>query len=152
MNTKHLLNVLLPNKINWIEVEDFENLCFRLAQEHFNFEQPIPAFVTRNPGILESCLRTPLQKFDGKDLYPKFIDKVSILVYLMIKNHPFQNGNKRIAVTALFVVLYLNDLWLSTKPLGLRDFAEEISASKREDKEKIIRKISRFVTKHITEF
>lgn len=78
MNTKHLLDGLPSNKVNWIRVEDFENLCFRLAQEHFKFDQPIPAFVTRSPGILESCLKTPLQRFDRKDLYPQFIDKISI--------------------------------------------------------------------------
>lgn len=152
MNTKQLLDDLPSNKINWIQFEDFENLCFRLAKEHFNFEQPIPSFVTRNPGILESCLRTPIQRFDRKDLYPMFIDKISILFYLMIKNHPFRNGNKRIAVASLFVVLYLNGLWLSTKPLDLRDLAEHVSASDRRDKNRVVRKISRFITKIITKF
>lgn len=152
MNTKQLLDDLPSNKLNWIQVEDFENLCFRLAQEHFKFDQPIPAFVTRSPGTLESCLKTPLQRFDGKDLYPKFIDKLSILLYLMIKNHPFRNGNKRIAVASLFVVLYLNKLWLSTKPLGLRDLAEYVSASDRTNKNRVVRKISRFITKNITKF
>jgi len=152
MNTKHLLDDFQPNKLNWIEFEDFENLCFRLSQQHFKFDQPIPSFVTRNPGILESCLKTPLQRFEGKDLYPQFIDKLTILFYLMIKNHPFQNGNKRIAVAALFVVLYLNGLWLSTRPLGLRDIAEKVSASDRTDKTKVIKMISKFVTEHLTKF
>ena len=152
MNTKHLLNDLPSNKLNWIQVGDFENLCFRLAQEHFKFDQPIPAFITRNPGILESCLKTPLQRFDGKDLYPGFIDKISILFYLMIKNHPFRNGNKRIAVASLFVVLYLNKLWLSTKPLGLRDLAEYVSTSDRKNKSSVVMKISRFTAKNITKF
>jgi prophage maintenance system killer protein len=149
MNTKHLLDDLPSNKINWIEVKDFENLCFRLAQDHLIFDQPIPAFVTRNPGILESCLRTPLQRFDGKDLYPSFINKLSILLYLMIKNHPFQNGNKRIAITSLFVVLFLNNLWLSADPYKL---AINVSASDRKDKDKVIRKISRFISKNIAKF
>jgi death-on-curing protein len=152
MNTKHLLDGLPSSKVNWIRVEDFESLCFRLAQEHFNFDQPIPTFVTRSPGTLESCLKTPLQRFDQKDLYPKFIDKISILFYLMIKNHPFRNGNKRIAVASLFVVLYLNNLWLSTKPLSLRDLAEYVSASSREDRERVMKKISNFISKYITRF
>lgn len=152
MNTKQPLGDLPSNKINWIEVEDFENLCFRLAQDHLKFDQPIPAFTTRNPGILESCVKTPLMGFDGNDLYPKFIDKISILFYLMIKNHPFQNGNKRIAVAALFVVLYLNGLWLSTVPLGMRNLAKKVSASDRKDKGKVTKNISSFILKHIVKF
>lgn len=152
MNIKHLLDNLPSNKINWIRIEDFENLCFRLAQDHMIFNQPIPAFITRNPGILESCLKTPLQRFDEKDLYPKFIDKISILFYLMIKNHPFQNGNKRIAVAALFVVLYLNGLWLSTQLLDPYKLAKYVSASDRNGKDRVIKKISRFITKNITKF
>lgn len=152
MNIKHLLDDLPSNKINWIRIEDFENLCFRLAQDHMIFNQPIPAFITRSPGILESCLKTPLQRFDGKDLYPKFIDKISILFYLMIKNHPFQNGNKRIAVAALFVVLYLNGLWLSTQLLNPYKLAKYVSASERNSKDRVIKKISRFITKNIARF
>ena len=70
----------------------------------------------------------------------------------MIKNHPFRNGNKRIAVASLFVVLYLNKLWLSTKPLGLRDLAEYVSTSDRKNKSSVVMKISRFTAKNITKF
>lgn len=70
----------------------------------------------------------------------------------MIKNHPFRNGNKRIAVTSLFVVLYLNKLWLSAKPLGLRDLAEYVSASDRKNKNQVVENISRYVSKNISKF
>ena len=152
MNTKYLLEDLPQSEIKWIKIEDFETLCFRLAHEHFTFNQPIPDFVTRNPGILESCLRTPLQQFNNEDLYPKFIDKISILFYLMIKNHPFQNGNKRIAMATLFVVLYLNNLWLSSELLSPYKLAKYVSASDRKNRVKVIKKISDFIEKHLTNF
>ncbi|MCX6785530.1 MAG: Fic family protein [Candidatus Komeilibacteria bacterium] len=53
-------------------------------------------------------MEQPYQTFGGKQLYPGLIKKSAILFYLMIKNHPFQNGNKRIAMTTLFYFLYKN--------------------------------------------
>jgi death-on-curing protein len=48
----------------------------------------------------------------GKRLYPTLVATAAILFYLMIKNHPFQNGNKRIAITTLLTFLYNNNKWL----------------------------------------
>jgi len=36
-----------------------------------------------------------LQSFNGKDLYPTLEEKAAHLLYLMVKNHPFVDGNKR---------------------------------------------------------
>jgi death-on-curing protein len=127
-------------------------LCFGLAKEQLSFvNQPIPAFVTRSPGILESCLETPLKTFGGVDPHPRFIDKLSFLFYLLIKNHPFQNGNKRIAVATLFVVLYLNGLWLTAGDLLPYELAKGVAASDRNEKDKVTKKISRFIGKYCTD-
>jgi prophage maintenance system killer protein len=152
MNTKLRLGDLPPSKIKWINITDFEGLCFNLAKAHFSFKQPIPDFVTRNPGILESCLGTPLQSFGGEDPYPTFIDKLSFLFYLLIKNHPFQNGNKRIAVMTLLAVLYLNGLWLNAGKLKPYTIAVYVAGSKREDKEKVTKTIKAFITDHLERF
>lgn len=74
-----------------LTVKEVEYIAFRLARARLLFDEPIPDFSTRFPGILESCLATPFQTFSGKSLYPTVIGKASILFYLMIKNHPFQN-------------------------------------------------------------
>ncbi len=42
------------------------------------------------------------QTFDGKDLYPSIDEKAAHLLYFVIKDHPFVDGNKRIA-SVLFV-------------------------------------------------
>ena len=112
-----------------ISILDVQYLAFRLAQEHMSFNEPIPDFSTRFPNILESCLATPFQTFSGKSLYPNLISKASILFYLMIKNHPFQNGNKRIAMTTLFVFLYKNKKWLKIDSKELYDFALWVTQS-----------------------
>lgn len=152
MTTKPHLGDLPPNKIKWINLTDFEGLCFNLAKAHLSFDQPIPDFITRNPGILESCLSAPLQSFGGQDPYPTFIDKLSFLFYLLIKNHPFRNGNKRIAVMTLLVILYLNGLWLNTLELKPYALAIYVAESNREDKDKVFKTIKKFISDYIEKF
>ncbi len=50
----------------------------------------------------KSSLGAIYQTFDGKDLYPSIEEKAANLLYLVVKNHSFSDGNKRIAA-ALFV-------------------------------------------------
>ena len=68
----------------------------------------------RNEG-LKAILGAIYQSFDGKDLYPSVEEKAANFLYMIIKNHEFIDGNKRIAAT-LFIffldyydILYLND-------------------------------------------
>ena len=37
------------------------------------------------------------QTFGGEDLYPSVEEKAAMLLYLVVKNHSFTDGNKRIA-------------------------------------------------------
>jgi prophage maintenance system killer protein/prophage antirepressor-like protein len=46
---------------------------------------------------LSSSLHTIMQSFDGKDLYPSVEEKAANLLYFLVKNHSFVDGNKRIA-------------------------------------------------------
>lgn len=149
MSTRKPTSDSPSGKLRWIRLEDFEDLCFNLTRELLSFNQPIPDFITRSPGILESCLESPLQIFDGKELYPSLEDKLAILFYLLIKNHPFQNGNKRIAVTTMFVILALNGRWLEANPLKLLYLAVEVSSSERTEKEAKVNNIKKFIVRHI---
>src|SRR6266478_6428203 len=96
----------------WFTLAEFEQLCFDLAIEVLGQYEPIPPFSTRYPNVLESCIATPQQSFGDALLYPTLLDQAAILFYLLIKNHPFVNGNKRIALTATMVFLYRNKKWL----------------------------------------
>jgi death-on-curing family protein len=132
-----------------ITVKDVEYIAFRLAKEMLTFNEPIPNFSTRYPNILESCIATPFQKFSKKDLYPGLLSKVSILFYLIIKNHPFQNGNKRIAITTLFVFLYINKKWIKVNTQELYNFTVWIAQSPPKVKEETVKAIEKFLKTYI---
>ena len=132
-----------------ITVKEVEYIAFRLAREHLSFDEPIPDFSTRFPNILESCLVTPFQKFSGKSLYPSLISKASMLLYLMIKNHPFQNGNKRIAITTLLVFLDKNNKWLKVDSQNLYNFTVWVAQSPAELKEAVVMGIETFIRSYL---
>ena len=57
---------------------------------------------------LESAVATPRQTMFGQELYPDLFSKAAILIYLLIKNHAFVDGNKRTGLFALFEFLERN--------------------------------------------
>lgn len=112
-----------------LTVAEVEQVAFELAKRLMEWDEPIPKFGSRFPNILESCLGAPMQTYGGNELYPAFLDKAAILFYLMIKNHPFQNGNKRIAVMTLLVFLHENGKWIKVTNQKLYEFAKWIAES-----------------------
>ena len=132
-----------------ITVTEIEYIAFTFAQKLMNWDEPIPDFGTRFPNILESCINTPFIRFDKKDQYRGLIGKASILFYLMIKNHPFQNGNKRIAVMSLFHFLYSNGKWLSINNVDLYNLAVNVAGSKPVAREKIMNLIDSTLKKYL---
>jgi death-on-curing protein len=60
-------------------------------------------------GLLESALAEPRQTFYGKFLRRTVFDKAAALFRSLIKNHPLVDGNKRLALTAAFVFLRINN-------------------------------------------
>lgn len=132
-----------------ITIKEVEHIAFRLAKEMLSYNEPIPEFYTRFPNILESCLITPFQSFSGKSLYPSLISKASILFYLMVKNHPFQNGNKRIAITTLFVFLYKNKKWMEVDSQELYNFTVWVASSPPKVKAETKAAIDKFIQSNI---
>ena len=132
-----------------ITVSDVEYLAHRLAKEHLSFHEPIPDFLTRYPNILESCILTPFQRFGGKSLYPSLTSKAGILFYLMIKNHPFQNGNKRLAITTLLMFLLENKKWLRADTQELYNFTVWVAQSPPQAKEQVVEAVQNFIKTHL---
>lgn len=62
----------------------------------------------RDFGALESALAQPKATFDGRDLHSTVVDKCSALGFSLAMNHPFVDGNKRIAHASMAVFLELN--------------------------------------------
>jgi death on curing protein len=134
-----------------INIAEIEYIAFRLAKEHLSFDEPIPDFSTRYPNMLESCVLTPFQRFSGKALYPTLVSKAAILFYLMIKNHPFLNGNKRIAITTLLTFLHDNGKWLKADTQELYNFTVWVAQSQSEFKEQVVSAIEKFIRSHLVE-
>lgn len=82
-------------------------------------------------------------------MYRGLVGKGATLFYLMIKNHPFQNGNKRIAVMTLLYFLVRNDHWINVSNEDLYLFATEVAASDAANWEKVRAKIRRFLNKYV---
>jgi len=62
----------------------------------------------------KSSINTLFQTFDKKELYPGFEEKCAILLYLIIKNHSFVDGNKRIAASIFIWFLSKNNSLYNT--------------------------------------
>ena len=62
----------------------------------------------RDRGALESALARPAATFDGEDLYPDIADKAAALMHSLALNHPFVDGNKRVAAFAAIVFVESN--------------------------------------------
>ena len=61
-------------------------------------------------GSFESSIRQIYQTFDGKPLYPSIEQKAAELLYLIVKNHAFADGNKRIAAACFLYFLEKNHI------------------------------------------
>jgi len=128
-----------------ITVAEVEYLAYELAEKQMAWNEPIPDFGTRYVGKLESCLSAGFQTYAKKELYPGLLDKVSIIFYLMIKNHPFMNGNKRIAIATILTFMYINDKWLDVSNDELYHFAVWVAASNPRLKDGVVLAINSFI-------
>ncbi len=138
--------------MKWLEPEDFEFLCFDLAIELMGSQEPIPDYSTRDNNLLESSLGAPRQTFGGKLLHPTLEKQVSTLFYSLVKNHPFKNGNKRIAVMALLAFLSLNGKWINIDPLELYQIACTVSSSSPKEKDKILKLVTKTIKDNLVNF
>lgn len=132
-----------------ISVQHVEDISFRVAQKYHWYNEPIPPFSTSDPNKLESCVKVPFQRFSKRALYPTLISKASILFYLLIKNHPFLNGNKRIAITTTQLFLARNKKWLELGDKVLYDFTLWIATSMAGLKDPVVGCIEYFFKKHL---
>lgn len=109
-------------------------------------------YEVRNLGKLESSIVQPFQQIGGQDLYPTLVSKASMLYYFCIKNHPFEDGNKRMAIFALIIYLAKNGYWLETTNEELFDVTVYTAASSMKDKDETVKRIEEFVQDSIVEY
>jgi len=132
-----------------LSIVEVEYMAFSLARELMSFNEPIPDFSTRFLNILESCIAVPFQRFEKKFLYKGLIEQAGILFYLMIKNHPFQNGNKRIATATLLFFLLKNNKWLKIDNKELYNFAVWVAESPSKLKSETLKAVEKFIESYL---
>jgi prophage maintenance system killer protein len=101
----------------------------------------------------KSALGTIYQTFDGKELYPSIEEKAANLLYFVVKNHAFSDGNKRIAA-ALFIYFLAGNAILY-RPDGSKRLADNalvaltllIAESRPEEKETIVKVIVNLINR-----
>jgi len=101
-----------------------------------------------------TSLDTIYQTFDGKDLYPSIEEKAAHLLYFVVKNHSFVDGNKRIAAAIFTWFMEKNGLLYSID--GMKRIADNalvaltlmIALSDPKDKDIIIKVIISLINKH----
>ncbi|MCQ2286245.1 MAG: virulence protein RhuM/Fic/DOC family protein [Bacteroidales bacterium] len=67
-------------------------------------------FANEKDGSFKSSIGQIYQTFGGKELYPSVEEKAAMLLYLVVKNHSFSDGNKRIAAMLFLWFLEKNGI------------------------------------------
>lgn len=86
----------------------YEECLSMIDRLRFNNESKLFA-LERNKG-LQTIIDTIYQTFGGEELYPTIEEKAANFLYLIIKNHTFIDGNKRIGATLFIYFLEYNKI------------------------------------------
>ena len=70
----------------------------------------ITSFPVRDEGLVRSALDRPWASFGGVEKYQTLAGKAAALLFGLARNHPFVEGNKRTAVGACDLFMYLNGM------------------------------------------
>ena len=76
---------------------------------------------------LMSALAAPRRSAFGAEMFPTLAEKAGALVYALVQNHPFWDGNKRIATAALRLFLGRNGAALAASDADLKAFTTSIA-------------------------
>lgn len=94
-----------PIKAVSISKDEFLQVVEKMRNE---FDSNI--FGQQKDNSFDSSVNQMYQSFGGKELYPSIEHKAAMLLYLVIKNHSFVDGNKRIAAALFLYFLERNRL------------------------------------------
>jgi len=89
-----------------LEYEECKNLITMLKQNLIEKKEASSLFGSEVDEKFKSIIGVVYQTFDKKELYRTIEEKAANLLYLTIKDHPFIDGNKRIAS---FIFVYFLD-------------------------------------------
>ena len=90
------------------------NDCINIIN-NLKFNEKSKLFALERDSGLKAIIGNIYQTFNGKDVYVSIEEKASNFLYMLVKNHVFIDGNKRIAATLfiyflnLYKILYKNN-------------------------------------------
>lgn len=100
------LKKLKGNKVNQkISYQECLNIIGKLK-----FNESSNIFALERDRGLESIINDIYQTFSGKDVYSSVEEKAANFLYMIVKNHAFIDGNKRIAATLFIYFLQFNNI------------------------------------------
>jgi prophage maintenance system killer protein len=131
------------------EETEIQKLTYENAIEQIriwrDFQKAGNLFGNEKDQSFKSSLQTIYQTFDEIDLYPTIEEKAANLLYFVVKNHSFSDGNKRIAAGLFIYFLSINNKLLNefgTKRIGdnaLVAITIMIAESKSEEKDIMVK-------------
>jgi len=113
----------------YLELEDILVIRDRLSEAHAD------RFEIMSPHGLLSALAAPRRSAFGAEAFPTLSDKAGALVYALIQNHPFWDGNKRIATGALQLFLARNRAGLAADAPAIKSFTSAIARGALRDRD-----------------
>ena len=128
------------------------NLIKELKKELIRKGEASDLFGKQRDEMLQGILGNLCQSFSGKELYPNVEIRAAHLLYFLIKDHPFVDGNKRIASFLFIMFLKKNDYFRKKNgerkidENGLVALALLVAQSDSKDKEGIIKLIINFLS------
>ncbi len=84
----------------------------------------------RDRGLLESALYSAHSAFGDQEQYPTVEEKAARLLYALVRNHAFVDGNKRIGVLIMLLTLHLNGIPFSCSQDALVQIALDVADGK----------------------
>ena len=131
----------------------YENAMETIAQLKKRFGESA-LFGNEKDGSFKSSIGQIYQTFDGQELYPSVEEKAAMLLYLVVKNHSFSDGNKRIAATLFIWFLYRNGILYA--PDGRKRIADNtlaaltlmIAESKPEEKDVMVKVVVNLINRN----
>jgi len=148
---------LLDNKgltetvANYPEYNDYMAL---ITEMYSDFESDV--FARPKDESFHSSINQIRQSFGGIDLYPSIEEKAANLLYLIVKNHSFVDGNKRIGAACFLYFLKHNELLINKEgnPIisneALAAITLFVATSKTEEKDSVTRLIISILNRNKT--
>lgn len=132
-----------------VYVLDYDECRELIDTLRFNDESTL--FGTEKDDTFKSSIGAIYQSFGGQEMYPSVQEKAANLLYFVVKNHSFHDGNKRIAATIFLYFLDKNGILFESGEKTISDSALVattimIAESKPEEKDMMTSLVMNFLS------